>query len=100
MNIADYTSAKINIEEGLKLAKRCKMYDMLSRLYLLYGKYYYDIGKIATQDQIEYLRGSAVMFEKAMEFVVKETKNQYIKNSLTFEKEKLNDFCAEKGFKL
>lgn len=100
MNIADYTSAKINIEEGLKLAKNCKLYDLLSRLYLLYGKYYYDIGKIATQNQIEYLRGSAVMFEKAMEFVVKETKNQYIKNSITFEKEKLNDFCTEKGFKL
>ena len=100
MNIADYTSAKINIEEGLKLAKKCKMYDMLSRLYLLYGKYYYDIGKIATQDQIEYLRGSAVMFEKAMEFVVKETNNSYIKNCVTFEKEKLNDFCTQKGFKL
>lgn len=100
MNIADYTSAKINIEEGLKLAKKCKMYDMLSRLYLLYGKYYYDIGKIATQDQIEYLRGSAVMFEKAMEFVVKETNNPYIKNCVTFEKEKLNDFCTQKGFKL
>jgi len=100
MNIADYITAKINIEEGLKLAKQCKMYDLLSRLYLLYGKYYYDIGKIATQDQIEYLRGSAVMFEKAMEFVVKETQNSFIKNSITFEKEKLNDFCTDKGFKL
>ena len=100
MNIADYTSAKINIEEGLKLAKHCKMYDLLSRLYLLYGKYYYDIGKIATQEQVEYLRGSAVMYEKAMEFVVKETKNQYIKNCINFEKEKLNDFCAEKGVRL
>lgn len=100
MNIADYTSAKINIEEGLKLAKKCKMYEMLSRLYLLYGKYYYDIGKIATQDQIEYLRGSAVMYEKAMEFVVKHTNNPYIKNCLSLEKEKLNDFCADKGLKL
>ena len=100
MNIADYTSAKINIEEGLKLAKNCKLHDLLSRLYLLYGKYYYDIGKIATQNQIEYLRGSAVMFEKAMEFVVKETQNQYIKNSINFEKERLNDFCIQSGFKL
>ena len=100
INIADYTSAKINIEEAVKIAKHFKMNDLLSRIYLLYGKYYYDIGKIATQNQIEYLRGSAVMFEKAMEFVVKETKNQYIKNCITFEKEKLNDFCIQKGFKL
>lgn len=100
MNIADYSSAKINIEEALKLAKNCKMNDMLSRIYLLYGKYYYDIGKIATQNQIEYLRGSAVMFEKAMEFVVKETQNPHIKNSVIYEKNKLNEFCADKGFKL
>ena len=100
INIADYTSAKINIEEAVKIAKHFKMNDLLSRIYLLYGKYYYDIGKIATQNQIEYLRGSAVMFEKAMEFVVKETQNQYIKNCITFEKEKLNDFCIQKGFKL
>ena len=100
MNIADYTSAKIHIEEGLKLAKHCKMYDLLSRLYLLYGKYYMDIGKVATQNQIEYLRGSAVMFEKSMELIVKETKNPYIKNMLSYEKEKLNDFCTNNNFKL
>ena len=100
MNIADYTSAKISIEEALKLAKSCNMYDMLSRIYLLYGKYYYDIGKIATQNQSEYLRGSAVMFEKSMEYVVKNTQNPYVKNLIDTEKEKLNKFCTEKGIKL
>lgn len=100
MNIADYTSAKINIEEGLKLAKQCNMFDMLSRLYLLYGEYYYDIGKIATQDQVEYLRGSAVMFEKSMEYVVKETRNPYIKNNINIAKEQLNAFCLQKSIKL
>jgi ribosomal protein L40E/tetratricopeptide (TPR) repeat protein len=100
MNIADFTTAKINIEEGLKLAKKCKMHDILSRLYLLYGKYYLDIGKVAAQNQIEYLRGAAVMFEKSMELIVKETQNQYIKDLLNFEKEKLNDFCTQNSIKL
>ena len=100
MNIADYSSAKIHIEEGLRLAKKCNMFDMMSRLFLLYGTYYYDIGKIATENQIEYLRGSAVMFEKAMTYVVKETKNQHIKDSISKAKERLNVLCAECGFKL
>lgn len=100
MNIADYTSAKINIEEAIKLAKHFKMFDLLSRTYFLYGNYYFDIGKLATQNQIEYLRGSAVMYEKAMEYVVKETQNPYVKNAIFIEKGKLNDFCVNNGFKL
>ena len=100
MNIADYTSAKINIEESLKLAKQYKMYDILSRIYLLYGRYYYDIGKITTQNQIEYLRGSAVMFEKALEYVIKETQNPFVKSLIIAEKEKLNEFCVSANFKL
>lgn len=100
MNIADYSCAKMHIEEGIKLAKKCNMYDMLSRLFLLYGRYYFDVGKIATQDQIEYLRGSAVMLEKAMSYVVKETKNNYVKSAISGCKDELGEFCAQKGFKL
>jgi hypothetical protein len=59
-----------------------------------------DIGKVAAQNQIEYLRGAAVMFEKSMELIVKETQNQYIKDLLNFEKEKLNDFCTQNSIKL
>ena len=40
------------------------------------------------------------MFEKSMELIVKETKNPYIKNMLSYEKEKLNDFCTNNNFKL
>lgn len=100
MNIADFTTAKINIEEALKLAKNYKMDDMLSRAYLLYGRYYHEIGTVASQKRNEYLTGASIMYEKALETVISKTKNLYIKAEITENKEKLNDFCIKNGIKL
>ncbi len=100
MNIADYGSAKMYIETALNLAKEFEMYDILSRIYLLYGKYYQDIGSIPSQNQIEYLKGSSSMYEKAMELTVKETKNQSVKSLVTAQKEKLSAYCLANEFKL
>ena len=100
MNIGDYGSAKMYIETALSLAKEFEMYDMLSRIYLLYGKYYQDIGSIPSQNQIEYLKGSSSMYEKAMELTVKETKNQSVKSLVTAQKEKLSAYCLANEFKL
>lgn len=100
MNIADYTSAKMNLEEALKLAKHFKTYDLLARIYLTYGKYYYEIGTYVNQDKIEYLRGASSMYEKAMELTVKETQNAYVKNAVVQQKEMLNEYCLKNGFNL
>ena len=100
MNIGDYGSAKMYIETALSLAKEFEMFDMLSRIYLLYGKYYQDIGSIPSQNQIEYLKGSSSMYEKAMELTVKETKNSSVKSLVTEQKEKLSAYCLANEFKL
>ncbi len=93
INIGDYETAKINIESGLVISKKYFLNDMSSRFYLLYGDYYKDMGSIDSPNQLDYLRASAMMYEKAMELVVKETENNYIKNSINYSKNRLNEFC-------
>lgn len=100
MNISDYGSAKMYIETALNLAKEFEMFDILSRIYLLYGKYYQDIGSLPSQNQLEYLKGASAMYQKAMELTVKETKNQSIKSLINAQKEKLSIYCSSNGFKL
>lgn len=58
------------------------MNDMMSRIYLLYGKYYNDIGTIQSPNQIEYLKGASKMYDKANEIVVKITHNTYLRENL------------------
>ncbi len=100
MNLADFTTAKINIEEALKTAKKYRMEDMLSRIYALYGQYYFMLGEGAVPEQLEYLRGAAIMIERGLETVTKETKNTCVRNMLMTQKERLMQFCAQNNFKL
>ena len=100
ISLADYETAKINIEFALSAAKKYKMQDLLSKIYLLYGDYYMDMGSIDSPNRADYLRGSAMMYEKAMEIVVKDTQNSYIKDAVSSQKSRLNDFCQSNGIKL
>ena len=100
INISDFETAKINIESAIALAKKYKMNDTLSRLYILYGNYYKDMGNIDSPKQIEYLRGSALMYEKASELILKETRNGYVRNELYYRKEQLINFCQSKKIQL
>ncbi|MBP3820970.1 hypothetical protein J6G99_04925 [bacterium] len=99
-NIADFATAKMHLETAVAIAKKYNMYDMLSRLYLQFGKYYQEIGGFESQSQGEYLKGSALMYEKSMELAVRETNNAFVKNVVNHQKELLNDFCVKHGFKL
>lgn len=100
INIADFTSAKIHIEDGLKIAKKYEMNDLLSRAFLLYGKYYFEIGSLSTNNRLDYLKGSALMYEKCSEIVKNLTKNIAVKSELIFQKDKLRDFCAKNEIEL
>lgn len=100
MNIADFETAKINIESALSLSKKYKMNDLTSRIYLLYGNYYKEMGSVASQKQSDFLRGAAMMYEKGMEIVIRDTHNDYVKDSITSNKNILSDFCAKSGIRL
>ncbi len=100
MELSDYETAKINIESGMLLAKKYNMNDLLSKIYLLYGKYFQDIGSLQSQNQSEYLKGAGKMYDKAMEIVVKATKNTYLREKIDSAKSALGAYCNLNGFNL
>ena len=96
---SDYETAKINIESAIILAKKYSQNDLLSRLYLLYGKYYQELGTVQSQKQGEYLKASAKMYEQAMDIVGQKTRNIYVKNQIEGQKKILISYCDLNGFK-
>ncbi len=90
--ISDYETAKIQIENAIILASKFNMKDILSRLYLLYGKYFQEIGLLKTDKQSEYLKGAGKMYEKATE-IVKQTKNNCVYIEIEKSKNVLKSFC-------
>lgn len=100
IELSDYETAKINIETSIQLAKKYSMNDLLSKIYLLYGNYYMDLGTVQSQNQIEYLKGSAKMYDKSMELVAEKTKNIYVRDKNEQRKELLLSYCETHGFKV
>lgn len=98
MEDSDYETAKINLESAIILAKKYNQQDLLSKIYLLYGKYYQDIGTIQSPNQAEYLKGAAKMYEKAMDIVGSKTKNVYLRNKIDEQKKLLISYCELNGF--
>lgn len=90
--ISDYETAKIQIENAIILASKFNMKDILSRLYLLYGKYFQEIGLLKTERQPDYLKGASKMYEKATE-IVKQTKNNCVYIEIEKAKNVLKSFC-------
>lgn len=90
--ISDYETAKIQIENAIILASKFNMKDILSRLYLLYGKYFQELGLLKTDKQADYLKGAGKMYEKATE-IVKQTKNNCIYIEIEKAKNVLKSFC-------
>lgn len=100
IELSDYETAKINLESAIILAKKYSMNDLLSQIYLLYGKYYQDLGTIQSQNQNEYLKGASKMYDKAMEIVIQETRNSYIKDEIENKKNTLISYCNLNGFSI
>ncbi len=96
---SDYESAKIHITLGLDIAKKYGMNDILSRLYLLYGKYFYELGLSGSDEQKEYLNGARKMFELA-EGLVKQTRNTHVHIELEEAKSTFKTFIVKSGVRL
>lgn len=96
MATSDYDSAKIHIEEGIEIAKKYNMNDLLSRLYLLYGRYLEEIGFVKSDEQKVYLEGAEKMFELAGN-LIKQTKNNYVHIELEKAKNILQSFTGANG---
>ena len=100
IELSDYETAKINLESALILAKKYNMNDMLSKIYYIYANYYFEIGSVQSQKQLEYLRGASTMYDKALNIIVKTTKNTVLKDKIAVKKENLMDYCNKNSLPL
>jgi len=91
--VSDFESAKIHIENAIIEARKYGMDDLLSKLYLQYGKYFQELGLIKSSRQRDYLAGAAKMYEKASEIVKSVTKNNYVHTDIQKAKAVLKTFC-------
>lgn len=91
--VSDFESAKIHIENAIIEARKYGMDDLLSKLYLQYGKYFQELGLIKSSRQRDYLAGAAKMYEKASEIVKTITKNNYVHTDIQKAKAVLKTFC-------
>lgn len=99
MATSDYETAKMHLDSAIMLARKFNLNDMLSRLLLLYGKYFQEIGLITSPQQQEYLNGAAKMYFKASEYV-RQTKNNYVHINIQKAKNVLKSFCQLNSIKL
>ena len=89
---SDFETAKIHIENAILIARKYNLKDMLSRLYLLYGKYFQEIGLIKSPQQIEYLQAADKLYTKSKE-IIEQTKNKYVYSDLKKSQSVLKSFC-------
>jgi len=89
---SDFETAKIHIEGAILLARKFNMKDMLSRLYLLYGKYFQELGLMKSPKQVEYLQASDKLYKQAKE-LIEQTKNKYVYKDLKKAQSVLGSFC-------
>lgn len=88
----DFELAKIHIENAIITARQYNLNDLLSRLYMLYGNYFQELGLTKSARQKEYLDGAAKMYTKASE-IVKITKNNCVHIEIQRAKTVLKSFC-------
>ena len=96
---ADFETAKIHLENAISLAKKFNMNDLLSRLYILYGKYFQELGLVKSAEQVEYLQAAEKMYKLAEELVAK-TKNMYVLKDLKQSSKALTTFCVMNNIKI
>ncbi len=100
IELSDFETAKVDIESAISIAKKYNMNDLLSRLYVLNGSCYQDIGTLNSQNNIEYLKGASKMFDKAFEIASQITKNSYIQKYAQDKKNILMDYCRQKDIQV
>lgn len=99
LKTSDYETAKIHITEAIEIAKKYGMNDLLSRLYLLYGKYFQEMGLGQSDEQQKYIEGARKMYELA-DNLIKQTKNTHIHIELEQAKSVLKSFASVNGITL
>lgn len=96
---ADFGTAKMHLENAISIAKKFNMNDLLSRLYILYGKYFQELGLVKSEEQTEYLQTAEKMYKLSEELVAK-TNNTYVLKELKQSSKTLATFCVMNNIKI
>lgn len=96
---SEYELAKAHIEKAILIARKFELLDLLSGLYLLYGKYLQDIALIKSEAQVDYVLGASKMYKKAT-MIANEVKNNSLLARIEKSKAVLNSFCQLNGIVL
>ena len=99
ITISDFESAKIQLKTAIADAERFGLKDLLSRLYLLYGKYYQELGLNKSEHQNDYVNASSKMYQKAKEYTSFTNNNHVIKKIENCENA-LKAFCNMNSLEL
>lgn len=92
ITVSDFESAKAQLDSAITIAKKFNLNDLLSRLYILYGKYFQELGLIKSPQQNEYLKGAENMYKQAEELIL-QTRNSYVHSDLKKAQNVLSSFC-------
>jgi hypothetical protein len=68
------------------------MKDILSRLYILYGKYFQELGLMKSDKQVEYLQACEKLYKQAKD-LIEQTQNKYVYSDLKKSQNVLKSFC-------
>jgi len=93
---SDFESAKVHLEKAILVARKFELLDLLSKLYLLYGKYLQDVALVKSDAQADYTLGASKMYKKA-ELISQSTQNEYLLGKIAKAKTVLNSFCQLNG---
>lgn len=100
ITLSDFETAKMELETAILTAKKFSMNDLLSRLYILYGKYFQEIGLINSPQRENYLQGAKKMYEEAEKIITGITKNKSVNTELQKAKGVLKSFCRINSIQL
>lgn len=95
----DFDTARIYLETALKISTDYELHDMTARLYILYGKFYQEVGLKDSPKQREYLKMADVMYERALKSIRK-TQNNYLFREHSKAEKVLKSFCELKNINI
>ena len=99
LTMSDFETAQMNIETAILTAQKFNLKDMLSRLYLLYGKYFQELGLKKSSKQIDYLHSADKLYAQAR-VIIEETQNKYVYKDLRKAQNVLESFCKLNSLEL
>lgn len=96
---SDFELAKVHIEKAVMIARKFELFNLMSDLYLLYGKYLQDIALVQKETKVDYAIGASKMYKKAY-LIAQGIKNNYLLAQVEKARSVLNSFCQLNGITL